>query len=186
MSLLTRESLKEICGPGSGPGVGFTAQVLFSLSRHCLIRYDLGIPLDNIVSSCTKESPTANLSIRNSTDSTFALSLSDKLSYCFHLHGGDVVGHAGCGCCLGLAPGVECWFSGSSKELGSPFSFWLIGVEATGIRAVNVDGVTGVALRTGELWVTVGVLLLLGEEFAAWWVGVAGGVGNWAIEFTSL
>ncbi len=42
-NLLTRESLNDNCAPGSGPGVGFTAQMLLSLFLHCLIKYDLGI-----------------------------------------------------------------------------------------------------------------------------------------------
>lgn len=85
-SLLLRESLKEIWAPGSCPLVGFRVQLLSRLSLHCLIRYDLGIPYTNMLHSCTKGSPTANLSIRNSTASTFSFSLSEKLSYCCHLH----------------------------------------------------------------------------------------------------
>ena len=80
-SLLLRESLKEIWAPGSGPLVDFRVQLLSRLSLHCLIRYDLGIPYTNMLHSCTKGSPTANLSIRNSTASTLSFSLSEKLSW---------------------------------------------------------------------------------------------------------
>ena len=57
--------------------------VLLNLSRHCLTRYDFGIPSKTMLISCKKASPTANLSIKNN-DSTLHLSSSDKFSYCFH------------------------------------------------------------------------------------------------------
>ena len=51
LNLLARESLNDNCAPGAVPGIGFTAQRLFSLFRHCLIRYDLGILSTTIESS---------------------------------------------------------------------------------------------------------------------------------------
>ena len=79
-----RLSLKEICAPGSLPGVSLMLHVLFNLSLHCLTRYDLGIPSMTMLISCRKASPTANLSIRNNNDSTLHLSSSDMFSYCLH------------------------------------------------------------------------------------------------------
>ena len=49
--LLARESLNDNCAPDAVSGIGFIAQRLFSLFRHCFIRYDLGILSTTIESS---------------------------------------------------------------------------------------------------------------------------------------
>ena len=84
-SLLIRASLKDTWAPGASPRVDLMEHALLSLSRHCLIRYDLGMPFTSIFSSWMKASPTENLSMRYRTVSTFSLSASDRLSYCLVL-----------------------------------------------------------------------------------------------------
>ena len=82
-SLLARASRNDTWAPGSGPGVDLIKQVLLIWSRHCLMRYDLGIPSMAMLSSWIKASPTANLFIRNSTVSTFSFASGGRLLYCF-------------------------------------------------------------------------------------------------------
>ena len=84
-SLLIRASLKDTWAPGASPRVDLMEHALLSLSRHCLIRYDLGMPFTSIFSSWMKASPTENLSMRYRTFSTFSLSASDRLPYCLFL-----------------------------------------------------------------------------------------------------
>ena len=118
--------MNEICAPGSSPGVGFIAQVLFSLFRHCLTRYDFGIPSRDVLSSWMKVSSTANLSIRNNTVSTFPFSSLDKVSYRLALGVGLLLGVGG-GVILAAEVGVWGLLAGPTELEVSNDMGWSLG-----------------------------------------------------------